>query len=411
MNLQPINYYYKTFVKQLNSIDYFKLLTIVLFCLLPISHKSIEIIRYIFIALSLTQIKLLKKAMLSRGSIILCLFIFVIIISNIVNKSFALHIDRPLNWLIAYLIGYLSIIRNNDKNIIEISINCLSVILILQFFYYLYIKGIPDRYDAGLNAPNQIAIIVLAPLFFSFYKLLIYIRDANKDPISFAKLVLHLTRSILFYIILICTQARTTLILNTFLLLTMPCFIFDTKKITYIIFIGIFSIIIVSLSAPSHIKQRFIYSVINYKNDPSFQERFPIWFSAIKCISKNPIFGGGMDSFRKCYENNFYEYIKLHPNQPYIKTTNNAHNFFLHFLVETGILGLLLISSLFFIAISYALSINNYRYLAYALFGSLCGFMMNMNFYIREISTLLMVIIGWIFALQLNNDTTEQQRC
>ena len=54
MNTQPIHHYYKAFKKQLSSIDSFNLLTMVLFCLLPISHKSIEIIRYIFIALSLT---------------------------------------------------------------------------------------------------------------------------------------------------------------------------------------------------------------------------------------------------------------------------------------------------------------------------------------------------------------------
>ena len=135
MNIQPINYYYKIFVKQLNSIDYFKLLTIVLFCLLPISHKSIEIIRYIFIALSLTRIKSLKNAISSKGSIILCLFILIAISSNISNSVFIFHnLDRPLNWLIAYFIGYISIIHSNNKNIITASINCLTLILILHFF-------------------------------------------------------------------------------------------------------------------------------------------------------------------------------------------------------------------------------------------------------------------------------------
>ena len=411
MNKNFIQNNFNFFTTKAYSMDYFKTLIIILFCLTPISHKSIEIIRYIFIALSLTQIKLLKNAILSRGSIILCLFILVAIASNIVNNFFFLHIDRPLNWLIAYLIGYFSILYSKDKKIIEVSTTCLGAILMLQFIYKYFSSNIPTRYSGSLIHPNHLAILILLPIHYYTYKTLTTLKHSIDQIYSNKNFFFYLFNAIFLYYILIKTGTRTTLILNTLLLLILPCFIFSTKKIILIVFAGIFSLSIVLLASPSYIKQRFVYSVVNYKNDPSFQERFPIWFSAMTCISKNPILGGGMDSFRKCYENNLYEYMKLHPNQPYIKTTNNAHNFFLHFLVETGILGLLLISSLFFMAISYALSINNYKYLAYALFGSLCGFMMNMNFYIREISTLLMVIIGWIFALQLNNDTTEQQRC
>jgi len=409
MNIQPINYYYKIFVKQLNSIDYFKLLTIVLFCLLPISHKSIEIIRYIFIALSLTRIKSLKNAISSKGSIILCLFILIAISSNISNSVFIFHnLDRPLNWLIAYFIGYISIIHSNDKNTITTSLICLTIIVILQFFYHLFINKIPGRYDAGMNSPNQLAIILLAPLHFFFFKSLKLFKHGCKSSL---KLLSFLCITGILYNILLKTGSRTTLLFNTFLLMLLPFFIFNKKSLFFTLSIPIIFITLLIYITPNSYHKRFIDSVINFRHDSSFLERFPIWYSAIKSIKNKPLLGNGLGSFRQCYENHYLEFINKYPNYPYIKTTNNAHNFILHIMSETGLIGFLILLSLFFLAIKYALSSEQYIYLSSILFGSLCGFMMNMNFYIREISTLLMVIIGWIFALQLNKDTTEQQRC
>ncbi|MDQ7031903.1 MAG: O-antigen ligase family protein [Desulfonauticus sp.] len=381
-------------------INCFQLILVAIFFFGMISHHSIEIIRYVFLALLILNLEFLKKAITSKGALLLVCFIFVVIISNFINSISLSYLDRPLNWLIAYLIGYIALIKNKEKKIIDICINILALILVTQFLYHRHGNIFDGRYANHMNSPNQFAIIVLIPLYFYIFKFLTCLKNFKNIKNSIFSLLFNLLCFAFFYFLLLTTKARTIVILNSLLLITMPLFLLTKKQaLTIIVLVGTFLLSSLLFLSPQY-KQRFVDSVVHFQSDSSFQERFPIWFAAEKCFWEKPILGNGLGSFRACYEKHLPEYKNLHPKMPYLNTTNHAHNFFLHFLAETGIVGTLFILIFFSVSVFYAVSSNRYVYLAYIIVGSIGGFMMNMNFYIREISTFLMIITGWIFALK-----------
>lgn len=73
--------------------------------------------------------------------------------------------------------------------------------------------------------------------------------------------------------------------------------------------------------------------------DNASSARLELWKGGVKLLKQNPIFGFGLGGFSR-------EYSKLNIN-PIYGTHTSPHNIFLHFWLETGLLGLLSISSIF----------------------------------------------------------------
>jgi putative inorganic carbon (HCO3(-)) transporter len=73
--------------------------------------------------------------------------------------------------------------------------------------------------------------------------------------------------------------------------------------------------------------------ILAYQGDRSTESRYSLWHTANKMIKDSPVLGKGLQGF----EGNFARY-NTDPKQPSI---NLAHNIFLNFWVETGILGMI----------------------------------------------------------------------
>jgi O-antigen ligase len=135
------------------------------------------------------------------------------------------------------------------------------------------------------------------------------------------------------------------------------------------------------------------------EHDRSFLERFFIWHVAYKNFLQRPLIGTGFDSFAEEYK---AEAQNREANQTYkekypyaIPSTNNAHNYFLHFLSETGILGLGAMLWFWFSVIMRAKSKNPAAAPVAGMFLiSLIAFQMNMSMYGSQLSTILFAFAG-----------------
>jgi len=78
-----------------------------------------------------------------------------------------------------------------------------------------------------------------------------------------------------------------------------------------------------------------------------------IYYNAILVWQKQPLFGFGLKSFRiKCWENLTNNTMMLYTkntNKLYLACANHAHNYYLEFLSETGIIGFILMITFFII--------------------------------------------------------------
>ena len=157
---------------------------------------------------------------------------------------------------------------------------------------------------------------------------------------------------------------------------------------------------------------RIISSVtIGLKEDISFLQRFFTWNVAYTSFSQQPIFGRGFDTFSEQYAEemekykNDQEYQKKFPHT--IPTTNNAHNFFLHLLAETGIAGLC--AMLLFWATIVRKGIRAGNAISPAVAGmfliSLIAFQMNMSMYGQQVSTILFAFAGLSSYPAINDST------
>jgi O-antigen polymerase len=73
--------------------------------------------------------------------------------------------------------------------------------------------------------------------------------------------------------------------------------------------------------------------------DNASSARLELWKGGVNLLKQNPVFGVGLGGFSR-------EYAKLNID-PIYGTHTSPHNIFLHFWLETGLLGLLSISSIF----------------------------------------------------------------
>ena len=146
---------------------------------------------------------------------------------------------------------------------------------------------------------------------------------------------------------------------------------------------------------------RIISSVTTgLEEDLSFLQRFFTWNVAYTNFAQRPLIGRGFDTFGDQYAEEMEKYKKNQEYQkqfPYtIPTTNNAHNFFLHLLAETGITGLC--AMLLFWATVVRKGFRDGNAISPAVAGmfliSLIAFQMNMSMYGQQISTILFAFAG-----------------
>ena len=126
----------------------------------------------------------------------------------------------------------------------------------------------------------------------------------------------------------------------------------SSEILKYICVIVIFIVLILgNTEIKNNLSNRFIEGI---KFHDSFQknrvggDRILLWKSSIVMIKDHPIFGVGLHNFNKVYNEDGY--IDKSAKEPELAS---PHNIFLHFFVETGLLGGIAFCTLIFYQLFY----------------------------------------------------------
>lgn len=381
-------------------------------------HKGIEITRYVLIPLSLAFLYLFpeqrKKFFTSKELWLLTAFLGTACIGLLSGHHSLKGVDRILNWILALGAGFMAAATLGNKKswlLAALPLGLISYTLgaiLLHTFDYTEVNIFaPERlmlfYTDGTQA-NRLIILCGTAVLSSFF--LAMPPQRNIFPRAF-----YACATGILFILSFLTNARTgffALLLASAMMLLVTF----KKSIKKIIIAGLILAAITLCIAQSpwakKPAQRYKTVVTHVNTDESFRQRFFIWHAAWNTFAKSPLFGHGFSTFRRAYHNKYSAATKapdFRKKYPCINpSTNNAHNFFLHFLAETGIVGCLLMLGFWGMVMWKGFRSPSMlgATIACVFLLSLLEFQMNMNLYDRHISTLLFTYAG----IQASMETT-----
>jgi O-antigen ligase len=262
------------------------------------------------------------------------LLFIAILISFIGTYNFSLSLEGLEDYLIVILLFYMVVNNVKDlktvKRLFILGIVSINISSIYAFFYQkLYLEL--SRIDSTFMALDFGALLLIYLIFIMIYLLF------NKNSVSINFL---LTFSlILLNVTLIFNKSRGAWL--GFIGGSFISFWFNKKNL-----IPIFLVILIlgMFFVPDAIQQRII-SITDLTNNRSNITRLALWKSALLMFKDNPINGVGINNFQEANESKYKE--------PNIRRFSHAHNSFLNFLAETGIIGFTSIIYLFISILKY----------------------------------------------------------
>lgn len=368
-------------------------------------RNGVEHCRYILIVLTLiffiTNKKYLKDLRTSHTFFTLLSFFVVALASLIFNSCGLSRIDDVVNWILNFIFGYVASILTQNKNIRFIYI--IPLALVMTIIIYPGFSGAgwshldlfsPERLTLYFRQkPNHLGLICG---IFAFSTSYLGARSSGK------------TRIILFLLSAICafllfrTAARSSF-LGTMIVFS-GWLVWETqkmrKKMVISLLLAAACFLAVLFYSPLKETRVLSYFATGLSQDLSVLQRFFTWNVAYANFVQSPLIGKGFDSFADQYK----EEIEKYQNDPAYRekfphalpAANNAHNFFLHFLSETGIVGL--VGILWFWAAVVLKGLQNHNPISPPVAGmfliSLIAFQMNMSMYGLQISTILFAFAG-----------------
>ena len=379
-------------------------------------HKGIELTRNVLIPLFLAFLYLFpeqrKKFFTSKELWLLTAFLGTACIGLLAGHHSLKGIDRILNWILALGAGFMAAATLGDKKswlLAALPLGLLGYTLgaiLLHTFGYTEVNIFaPERlvlfYTDGTQA-NRLIILCGTAVLSSFFLAM------NPRKNIFPRAFYACATGILF-ILSFLTNARTGFFA---LLLTSAMMLLVTfkKNIKRIIIAGLILAAITLCIAQSpwakKPAQRYKNVATHVKTDESFRQRFFIWHAAWNTFANNPIIGHGFSTFRQAYHNE-YSTAKKAPDfrkkYPCINpSTNNAHNFFLHFLAETGIIGWLLMTGFWGMVMWKGFHASSMLggTIVCVFILALLEFQLNMNLYDRHVSTVLFTYAGILASME-----------
>lgn len=262
------------------------------------------------------------------------LLFFAILISFIGTYNFKISLGGLEDYLIVVLLFYMIINNIEDLEMVKklFFLGILSIILssFYAFFYQKLYLGM-DRINSTFMALDFGALLLIYAIFIITYLLF------NKNKLSInILLILSLTLIILTLIFNKSRGAWLGFMVGTFL-----SFWFNKKKLILIFFV---LLLLSVFFMPYSIQQRII-SITDLKNNKSNTTRLSLWKSSLIMFKDHPITGIGINNFKETYS--------LEYKQPDIEVFSHAHNTFLNFLSETGLIGFFSIIYLFIRILKY----------------------------------------------------------
>lgn len=261
----------------------------------------------------------------------------VFLISLFVSVLFSSNIEKSINEYIHFVSSFISLligmifIRNKNQYFNWLIVVSISVVFSDIFSVFQLING--DQATGfvhnRINFGNQCVSAIYLFLIF-------LINNKINCPQVFKCYFSILT--LLTLVILTYSQVRGAWI--AFIGTLIVYFVINrnyNKKITMIMF-SVLTIFILSIFSNDALLIRF-QSILNFQTDYNIKDRLDMYQSAIKMFLDYPIYGIGFGNFREFY---LPGSIYLMPNALEFRFPEgypHAHNTFLTFLAETGLLG------------------------------------------------------------------------
>ena len=368
-------------------------------------RHGVEHSRYVLMAMSfiffINNRKYFKALCQTDAFLALVAFFAVALASLVLNGSRLSRIDEVVNWIAIFISGYIASAMTRDKNIRFIFV--IPVALLGAIVIYPVVTG------AGWDHLNILSKARLVLYFEERANHLGLICGMFAFAASYCgaqsrgrmRVVCFLLAGACAFL-LFRTAARTSF-LGTAIVFS-GWLAWQVRKMRRqmaiaVLLAGLCAVTLLFYSPLNN--NRIVTSVTSgLEQDRSFLERFFTWNVAYTNFIQRPIIGRGFDSFRDQYSE---EIQKYQDDQEYrarfphtIPSTNNAHNFFLHFLSETGVIGLAVM--LWFWVSVVAKGIRRTNPISPAVAGmfliSLIAFQMNMSMYGLQVSAILFAFAG-----------------
>lgn len=368
-------------------------------------RKGIEFTRYAMIVLTacilFSDPKMLKKLISNYFYLLLLFFISISAISLTYNNSSIANIDNAVNWTLCFIFGFLffNILKFNSFLIFfALPIILFLTQIIFPFFYGTLLDNINfisgRRLDLFFNdKPIHLGIFAGVSSFAAFY---IFLGSINKYLRH-----IYFIFFIFSFIILLSTGTRTSFI-GTMITLALILILHSYKIIQkkYFLIAGIFILITSTLFILTLNKSRISTLTDTESLNDAYLQRELIFIIAKDSFLRSPVFGEGFDRFSDIYTQNIINYsIENNATGKFIyvlPTSNNAHNFSLHFLAETGIIGFLCMNFFWLLIITTGIKsktdISRITSGIYLL--TYIAFQFNMSLYGTQLSTLLFSLAG-----------------
>lgn len=362
------------------------------FPLFPIHFNSYAIILFVFVcllnSLSSKQNKEKVKRRFFRNYKILLtstsiVYIFILTLLYTQNLSYGLRsLQHTLSLLIFPVIIFLFMEKLSAKemNLLLTVFVSACVLQVIHIHYNFYVQGLYNRIKevTFYNLPFRETVLNLKyesqhPTYLSLwyiFSIAILLNRIPKRPESYKSLGL-----IFFSLLLISLLISTIVMLSSRigvlgLILVLGIYIFRLKSnsIKWGLFFILFFAVIFSFKNISFLSSRFISEFKATEIAPpvgkahnSLNIRIGIYQCAMNIIVENPILGIGIgdvqDSLNNCYS--YYD------TDAYTITNYNSHNYYFNVLLASGILGLIVFLSMFYVYFKLATLNSNYLYICF----------------------------------------------
>ncbi len=404
-----------------NKPDFYGSLSKFFVCALAVSiplsktaiHISLLFALFFFILKKISERQLLTHTPLSKP---IAIFLCYALISLLWGNHPELNIRGVVKLFKDFAVFFLVVELFQERNSLKTLLHCLlagAVITCLNGFFqywnaldFLYSQEFGARITSTFKNPTVLStyIACILPLPILFLK-----KGNLKNNL------LCFSVAVLFAMIFIFSFSRNTFFLFSLALIFLGWFGAPFKRFTKIALITLFIIplLFIKLSQTHSIAQM----VINPSVSPSLAERTYLWKIAKEMISDHPLAGHGINSYAEIRSNYFPPIDQMPPSFRYLHDAH-PHNSYLKIWIESGLMGLLLYLSIFFVFLIFIMKVfrqtpHSERRRLYPYMVGLSVFVVSSLFDTFLMGALQLRMVFWLLAALffVELKTLESRQC